>query len=106
VPRPAKEPMTRTLIDRLGVRAGMRVAVVGNGAPGLVTAVRERAGSVSEISLVTDPSLAGRGLLAAGLAAGLTDTNEVRVSDRLTGVRFVPEQRQKARAPRDRGQRG
>jgi hypothetical protein len=135
----------------------MSVAFLGIGAPSLVTAIRERAGSVSEIPLVSDPSLAGRALpdlsslgaardvvflsaesaetlallprvvralapdgslwvlsprgraevghsavLAAGLSAGVVDADEVRITDRLTGVRFLHERRRRPRAAHDR----
>ena len=52
----------RSLIDKLGVRAGMRVAMVGVDIPGLVTAVRGRTGAVTTVSLTPDPGVAGRGL--------------------------------------------
>ena len=52
----------RALIDKLGVATGMSVAMVGVDVPGLVTAVRGRAGAVATVSLQPDPHVAGRGL--------------------------------------------
>ncbi len=96
--RPRDEPSSRPLLDKLGVRPGMRVAVVGQLSADFLVELRGRVGEVAArpggrdvVFLAGEEraqldQMAG---LAAGLAAGVVDVKVVHLSDTHSAAKFV-----------------
>jgi len=116
----------KRVIDKIGVKAGQRVSIVGDVGDELTAEIENRSGDVSRRvrnasdliffaaaareelprldrlrqSLASDgaiwvirpkgtPAIADADVMAAGKAAGLVDVKVVRVSERLSGEKFV-----------------
>jgi hypothetical protein len=116
----------KSVIDKIGVKPGQRVSIIGDVSDELALAIEARSGDVSRRvrkasdliflaastredlprlaalrqSIASDgaiwvirpkgtPAIADSDVMAAGKAAGLVDVKVVRVSERLSGEKFV-----------------